>query len=51
MPLGSIMTAFEPPYQLREVLEHRIVKDDHDLAVETARNEKKYLLVNFTGFS
>ncbi len=45
------MTAFEPPYQLRPIEEHEIVKDDHLAAVALARTQKKYLLVNFTGFT
>ena len=49
--LDPIMTAFEPPYRLRPVDEHTIVKDDHDAATVLAAREKKYLLVNFTGFT
>ncbi|HEX6810782.1 MAG TPA: cytochrome c biogenesis protein CcdA [Planctomycetota bacterium] len=49
--LDPIMTAFEPPYRLRPVDEHTIVKDDHDGAVALAAREHKYVLVNFTGFT
>jgi thiol:disulfide interchange protein DsbD len=49
--LDPVMTAFEPPYRLRPVDEHTIVKDDHDAAVALAVREKKYVLVNFTGFT
>jgi thiol:disulfide interchange protein DsbD len=49
--LDFVMTAFEPPYQIRPVEEHAIVVDDHAAAVELAQSEKKYLLVNFTGFN
>ena len=49
--LDPIMTAFEPPYRLREIEEHEIVKDDYAQAMELAKREKKYVLVNFTGFT
>lgn len=49
--LDAIMTAFEPPYRLRPIEEHTVVKDDHQAAVALARREGKYLLVNFTGFT
>lgn len=49
--LDFVMTAFEPPYQLRAVEEHTIVKDDHLAAMEIAQRENKYVLVNFTGFT
>ena len=49
--LDFVMTAFEPPYQIRSVDEHVIVKDDHQAAAALAREQKKYLLVNFTGFN
>ncbi|MBL9077264.1 MAG: hypothetical protein JNL08_07170 [Planctomycetes bacterium] len=49
--LDPVMTAFEPPYRLRPVDEHTIVKDDHDGAMALARREKKFVLVNFTGFT
>jgi len=51
LPLGFVMTAFEPNYQLRPVQEHEIVTDDHLAALELARREHKYVLVNFTGFT
>ncbi len=49
--LDPIMTAFEPPYRLRQIEEHEIVKDDYAQAMELAKREKKYVLVNFTGFT
>ena len=51
MRLDFVMTAFEPPYQLRTIDEHQIVKDDYEAAVKLAKEEKKYLLINFTGFN
>ena len=51
LKLDFVMTAFEPNYQLREIEEHEIVKDDYLAAAELARNQKKYLLINFTGFN
>lgn len=50
-PLDPIMTAFEPPYRLRPVDEHTIVKDDHDGAMALAARDGKLVLVNFTGFT
>jgi thiol:disulfide interchange protein DsbD len=50
-PLDFVMTAFEPNYQLRKVEEHAIVTDDHVAALELARQQRKYVLVNFTGFT
>jgi thiol:disulfide interchange protein DsbD len=49
--LDPIMTAFEPPYRLRAIEEHTIVKDDYKGAIELAKREHKYVLVNFTGFT
>lgn len=49
--LDPIMTAFEPPYRLRPVDEHTIVKDDYEGATSLAAREGKFLLVNFTGFT
>ena len=49
--LDFVMTAFEPPYQLRAVEEHLIITDDYEAAVALAKEEKKYLLINFTGFN
>jgi thiol:disulfide interchange protein DsbD len=49
--LDPIMTAFEPPYRLRPVDEHTIIKDDYAAAVALAAREHKYVLVNFTGFT
>ncbi|MBK8099690.1 MAG: hypothetical protein IPK26_21500 [Planctomycetes bacterium] len=49
--LDRVMTAFEPPYRLRAIEEHEIVKDDIELALQRARDQKKQLLVNFTGFT
>jgi thiol:disulfide interchange protein len=49
--LDPIMTAFEPPYRLRPIDEHTIVKDDHDGAMSLAAREDKLVLVNFTGFT
>ncbi|MEO6597831.1 MAG: cytochrome c biogenesis protein CcdA [Planctomycetota bacterium] len=49
--LDPIMTAFEPPYRLRPVDEHTIVKDDYEAATALAERDNKYVLVNFTGFT
>lgn len=49
--LDPIMTAFEPPYRLRAIEEHSIVKDDYEAALALARKEHKLVLVNFTGFT
>ena len=49
--LDPVMTAFEPPYRLRPVEEHTIVKDDHEAALALAEREGKFVLVNFTGFT
>ena len=49
--LDPVMTAFEPPYRLRPIDEHTIVKDDHDGALSLAAREDKLVLVNFTGFT
>jgi len=49
--LDPIMTAFEPPYRLRALEEHTIVKDDQDSAMALAAREGKFVLVNFTGFT
>jgi thiol:disulfide interchange protein DsbD len=51
LQLDYVMTAFEPNYQLRELREHEIVLDNHTAAMEQARHEHKYVLVNFTGFT
>ncbi len=53
-PTDFVMTAFAPPYgRLAEsaVREHVIVKDDYELALRTAGDQGKLLLVNFTGFA
>ncbi|HLQ37815.1 MAG TPA: cytochrome c biogenesis protein CcdA, partial [Planctomycetota bacterium] len=51
LQLDFVMTAFEPNYRLRPIEEHHIVVDDYDRAVAVAREEKKYVLINFTGFT
>lgn len=49
--LDPVLTAFEPPYRLRAIDEHTIVYDDHAAAMALAAKEKKWVLVNFTGFT
>ncbi len=49
--LDPVMTAFEPPYRLRAIDEHVIVADNHAEAMALAAKQKKWVLVNFTGFT
>ncbi|MGE0143042.1 MAG: cytochrome c biogenesis protein CcdA [Planctomycetota bacterium] len=46
--LDPVMTAIAPPSDLGK---HVKIKDDYELAIQTAKSQQKLLFVNFTGFT